>query len=262
MISYDAGAAYYDSLSGRWSRLYVPTLLAAAQIGPSQRLLDIATGTGEAAIRAAAFIGPFGKVIGIDVSQAMLTVAAGKITDRPVSLMVMDGQALGFKDESFDAVVCQFGLMFFPDAARSLEEWRRVLRRGGRLAVCVWSMPERVPLFGILMDVLSRHFPDERDVLYQPSALADAKTLEGLLVGSAFRTVRIIREIREHWFESFDDYWRPFEAGGGRHGQLYLRLPAMLRESVRDEVRERMAPFRVRGRLVMQAEVLFGTGER
>jgi ubiquinone/menaquinone biosynthesis C-methylase UbiE len=262
MISYDAGAACYDSLSGRWSRLYAPTLLAAARIGPSQQVLDVATGTGEAAIRAASFIGPAGKVIAIDVSQPMLTVAAAKVADQPVSLMVMDGQALGFKDESFDAVVCQLGLMFFPDAARSLDEWRRVLRRGGRLAVCVWSTPERVPLFGILMDALSRHFPDERDVLYQPSALADAETLERLLIGSAFRQVRIIREIREHWFESFDDYWRPFEAGGGRHGQLYLRLPAMLRESVRDEVRERMAPFRVRGRLAMQAEVLFGTGER
>lgn len=61
MISYDAGAACYDSLSGRWSRLYVPTLLAAARIGPSQQVLDVATGTGEAAIRAASFIGPAGK---------------------------------------------------------------------------------------------------------------------------------------------------------------------------------------------------------
>jgi len=91
MISYDAGAACYDSLSGRWSRLYVPTLLAAARIGPSQQVLDVATGTGEAAIRAASFIGPAGKVIAIDVSQPMLTVAAAKVADQPVSLMVMDG---------------------------------------------------------------------------------------------------------------------------------------------------------------------------
>jgi hypothetical protein len=112
------------------------------------------------------------------------------------------------------------------------------------------------------MDVLNRHFPDDHDMLYQPSALADAETLERLLVGSGFRAVRVIREIREHWFESFGDYWRPFEAGGGRHGQLYLRLPPTLRESAHDEVRERMAPFRVCGRLAIQAEVLFGSGER
>lgn len=262
MISYDAGAASYDLLSGRWSQLYIPTLLAHAGITVGHRVLDIATGTGGAAILAASRVGAGGKVVGIDVSRPMLGVAAAKVAERPIALLQMDAQALAFKDESFDAVVCQLGLMFLPDALGALQEWRRVLRPRGHLAVCVWAAPDRVPLFGILMDELSRHLPDQRDVLYQPCALADAEVLKRLLAGGGLRAVRVIRETRAHRFTSFDEYWQPFEAGGGRHGQLYLRLPAPVRHTVRDTVRKRMGRFLADGCLEMEADVLFGAGER
>ncbi|HEU4345240.1 MAG TPA: class I SAM-dependent methyltransferase [Candidatus Binatia bacterium] len=117
MISYDAGATSYDPLSGRWSRLYVPTLLAEAGVVTGHQVLDVATGTGEAAMLAASRVGATGKVVGIDTSVPMLCVAASKVAKQPVSLFVMDGQTLAFRDESFDAVVCQLGLMFLPDPA-------------------------------------------------------------------------------------------------------------------------------------------------
>jgi ubiquinone/menaquinone biosynthesis C-methylase UbiE len=262
MISYDAGAASYDLLSGRWSRLYVPTLLAEAGLATGQRVLDVATGTGEAATLAGSRVGTTGRVIGIDVSPPMLRIAASKVAKQPVSLFLMDGQTLAFRDGSFDAVVCQLGLMFLPDPATALREWMRVLRGGARLAVCVWAAPERVPLFGILMDELSRYFPDQRDVLYQPSALADADTLERFLAGAGLKAIRIMRETRAHRFTSFEEYWQPFEAGGGRHGQLFLRLPCSARQTVRDDVRKRMAPFLVHGELELRADVLFGSGQR
>ena len=262
MISYDAGAASYDLLSGRWSRLYVPTLLAEAGLVPGHRVLDVATGTGEAATLAGSRVGTTGRVIGIDVSAPMLRIAAAKVAKQPVSLVLMDGQTLAFRDESFDAVVCQLGLMFLPDPATALREWIRVLRGGARLAVCVWAAPEHVPLFGILMDELSRYFPDQRALLYQPSALADGDTLERLLAGAGLKAIRLMRETRAHRFTSFEEYWQPFEAGGGRHGQLFLRLPAAARQAVREDVRKRMAPFLVHGELEMQADVLFGSGQR
>ena len=170
----------------------------------------------------------------------------------------MDGQTLAFRDGSFDAVICQLGLMFLPDPATALREWTRVLRRSGRLAVCVWAAPERVPLFGSLMGELSRYFPEERALLYQPSAFADAHTLERLLARAELKAIRLTRESRAHRFKSFDEYWQPFEAGGGRHGQLFVRLPAAARQTVREDVRKRMAPFFVDGELEIQADVLFG----
>jgi SAM-dependent methyltransferase len=262
MISYDAGAASYDLLTGRWSRLYIPTLLAQAGIAVGHRVLDVATGTGEAAIFAASRVGAGGRVVAIDVSRPMLGVAAAKIAARPIALLQMDAQALAFKDETFDAVVCQLGLMFMPDAASALQEWRRVLRSRGGLAVCVYATPDRVPLYGILMDELSRRLPDQRDVLYQPSVLADAEILERLLAGAGLKAVCVTRETRVHRFTSFDEYWQPFEAGGGRHGQLYMRLTVPVRQEVRAAVRERMAPFFVHGCLEVAADVFFGAGER
>ena len=262
MISYDAGAASYDLLSGRWSRLYVPTLLAEAGLATGHRVLDVATGTGEAATLAGSRVGATGRVIGIDISPPMLRIAASKVAKQPVSLFLMDGQTLAFRDESFDAVVCQLGLMFLPDPATALREWTRVLRSRARLAVCVWAAPEQVPLFGILMEELSRYFPDQRAVLYQPSALADGDTLERLLAGAGLKAIRLTRETRAHRFTSFEEYWHPFEAGGGRHGQLFLRLPCPARQAVREDVRRRMAPFLAHGELEMQADVLFGSGER
>jgi SAM-dependent methyltransferase len=262
VISYDAGAASYDLLTGRWSRLYIPTLLAEAGVGVGHRVLDVAMGTGEAAVFAASLVGTSGRVVGIDVSRPMLAVAAGKIAKRPIGLLEMDAQALAFKDESFDAVVCQLGLMFMPDAASALQEWTRVLRSRSRLAVCVYATPDRVPLYGILMDELSRRLPGERDVLYQPSALADAGLLERLLAGAGLKAVRVIEETRVHRFASFDEYWRPFQAGGGRHGQLYARLTAPVQREVEAAVRDRMGRFGVDGRLEIAADVFIGVGER
>lgn len=262
VIAYDAGASSYDLLTGRWSRLYIPILLDHAGVGVGHRVLDVATGTGEAAILAASRVGASGSVIGIDVSRPMLAAAAVKLAERPVVLLEMDAQALAFRDESFDAVVCQLGLMFMPDAAGALQEWTRVLRSRSCLAVCVYATPDRVPLYGILMDELSRHLPDQRDLLYQPSALADAQILERLLAGAGLKAVRVIQETRVHQFASFDEYWHPFEAGGGRHGQLYLRLSAPVRQDVQAAVRDRMAPFFVNGRLEMPADVFFGAGRR
>jgi ubiquinone/menaquinone biosynthesis C-methylase UbiE len=262
MISYDAGAAAYDRLSGRWSRPYVPTLLTEASVLTGHRVLDVATGTGEAAALAAASVGSTGRVIGIDVSAPMLRVAASKVVRQPVSLFLMDGQALAFKDETFDAIVCQLGLMFLPDPTTALRDWVRVLRRRGRVSVCVWAEPEHVPLFGILMEELSRYFPGERALLYQPSALADANTLQQLLSGAGLTAIRLVRETRAHRFTSFEEYWGPFEVGGGRHGQLFARLAASAREAVRERVRKQMFPFFVHGGFEMPADVLFGSGQR
>jgi SAM-dependent methyltransferase len=177
-------------------------------------------------------------------------------------LLEMDAQVLAFKDESFDAVVCQLGLMFMPDAASALQEWTRVLRSHSRLAACVYATPDRVPLYGILMDELSRRLPDQRDVLYQPSALAAADILERLFSGAGLKALRVVEETRVHRFASFDEYWHPFEAGGGRHGQLYLRLPPPVRQEVRAAVRDRMRRYFVDGRMEIAADVFIGVGEK
>jgi hypothetical protein len=130
----------------------------------------------------------------------------------------------------------------------------------GRLAVQVWSWPDRVSFFGVLADALSQYLPDQRDVLYSPAALADPDRLEQLLAIAGFRDVSVVKETRDIAFEFFDEYWSGIEAGGGRLGQCYVELRDAERRAVRDEVSGRVAQFESNGRLVLKAEALIGTG--
>ena len=159
-------ASAYDRWTGRWSRLFIPTVLAAAAVGPNCRVLDVSTGTGEAARMALPLVGTEGVVVGADISPEMLTSARAGLYGSPFVPVAADGQALPFRDASFDAVVCQLGLQFFPDPARGVGEFRRVLRKGGRVAICVISTPDRAPMWGNLADVLSRFLPELRNVLF------------------------------------------------------------------------------------------------
>jgi len=172
----------------------------------------------------------------------------------------MDGQALALRDGSFDAVLCQLGLQFFPDPARGVKDFRRVLRPGRWAAVCVISTPERAPMWGVLAETLSRHLPDQREALHLSFALADTTRLEHLFRAADFRDVRVEREIPQGMVESFDDYWRPIEAGTGQIPQAYLSLPERSRRAVREEVRARLSEFESDGRLAMSAEMLIAAG--
>jgi ubiquinone/menaquinone biosynthesis C-methylase UbiE len=249
-------SAYYQYI-GRWSRLFVPAVLAAAEVASGDRVLDIATGPGEAAL---AIVTSTGHVIGADISLAMLTAARTRLGAEAFWPVATDGQALAFRDGSFDAVVCQLGLQFFPEPARGLAEFRRVLRVGGCTAVCVISTPDRAPMWGVLADTLSRHLPEQRDALHLAFALADAEQLEHLFKIAGFRDVQVKRELRQGTIESFDAYWVPIEAGTGQIPQAYRALPESSRRAVKEEVQARLAEFESNGQLVMSAEMLIGAG--
>jgi ubiquinone/menaquinone biosynthesis C-methylase UbiE len=92
-------------------------------------------------------VGASGLLIGADISPAMLEGAGDRLNDPSFWPVAADGQALPFKDGSFDAVTCQLGLQFFPDPALGLKEFRRVLRVEGCAAVCVISTPDTAPMW-------------------------------------------------------------------------------------------------------------------
>src|SRR5262245_51267907 len=140
-------SAYYQYI-GRWSQLFVPAVLASAEVTSGDRVLDVATGPGDAALHAISVVKPAGLVIGADISPAMLEAAYAPLGVGAFQPVAMDGQALAFRDGSFDAVVCQLGLQFFPDPVRGLTEFRRVLQAGGGTAVCVISTPGPGPNVG------------------------------------------------------------------------------------------------------------------
>lgn len=118
-----------------------PSLVAAARLSAGERVLDVACGTGVVARIAAERVGPAGRVTGVDLNPGMIRVARSLPAPKGASVEWLERSALdlGLEDASFDVVLCQQGLQFFPDKPRALREMRRVLQRGGRLALSVWN---------------------------------------------------------------------------------------------------------------------------
>ena len=130
-------------------------LVAAAGITPGQRILDVACGTGIVARVAADRAGERGRVTGLDLNDAMLTVARRVRPD--LDWRQGDATSLPFPDRSFDVVLCQSGLMFVPDVAGAVREMARVAVDGGTVAVQVWSSLERQTGIQPLADAVARY---------------------------------------------------------------------------------------------------------
>ena len=250
-LRYDAGAAAYDRLTGRWSAMFAAAALDAVDVSPTDKVLDLAAGTGDGALLAVQRLGHSGNAIAVDLSVPMLVVAQSKPSSRPVDFVAADAQRLPFLDRTFDAVICLFGLMFFPNALRALAEVRRVLRPGARFAATVWRTPEDAAFSGFIAQALGEALPADREELLRPFSLSDAAQVERLLNEGGYGKIDVRREIRTAHFSSFEDYWDPIEAGGGRLGQAYLGLPPQTKVAVRQRVQEELSTLTVNGQIVM-----------
>jgi ubiquinone/menaquinone biosynthesis C-methylase UbiE len=259
-VTFDRVASAYDTFMGRWTRVFMPSLLREAGVAPGQRVLDLATGTAASALVLAETLGPRGSVVGADISWPMLQAARAKVEGRPIRLVAADGQALACRAEVFDRVVCQLGLMFFPDPVAGVREARRVLRPGGRFAALVWSAPERVPWFWLLGRELVQYFPERRDDLFIGSRLADAGRLKRILVEAGLRDVRIVIDTRDMEFRSFEEYWSHVESGAIRIGQMLNELSPDTAEAIRTRVHAAMTAFAVGDRLVIPTEAVVADG--
>ena len=145
-----------------------------------ERVLDVACGTGVVARAAAGRVGRTGHVAGIDINAAMLAVARSLPAGPGASAGWVEGSALGlpFPAGSYDVVLCQLGLQFFPDQPAALAEMRRVLVTGGRLGLTVYGPIEHNPAMFALAGALDRHLgPDASVTKRAEHALADPALL-------------------------------------------------------------------------------------
>jgi len=126
-----------------------------------RRVLEIAAGTGVVTRRLVATLPAGAAIVATDLNQAMLDHAASLGTARPVEWRQADAMQLPFEDGSFDAVVCQFGVMFFPDKAKAFAETRRVLAPGGVFLFNVWDRIEDNEIADTVTAALATLFPDD-----------------------------------------------------------------------------------------------------
>ncbi len=186
-----AGARAYESLHvPALFEQWCPRVLDAAGVARDDRLLDVACGTGVLARAAAVRVGPGGSVAGIDPGNGMLAVAKELAPD--VEWKESTAESLPFPDRAFDAVVSQFGLMFFSDRSQALREMVRVLKPGGRLAVAVWDSLENSQAYPEEVELLQRLAGKAAaDALRAPFVLGDEAELVDLFESSGVDSVSV-----------------------------------------------------------------------
>ncbi len=185
-----AATAYEDLFVPALFQQWTSRVVDAARIRPGHRVLDVACGTGILAREASQRVGAGGTVAGLDPSVEMLTVAARLAP--AIEWRRGWAESLPYPEDSFDAVVSQFGLMFFSDRSKSLREMLRVLTPDGCLAVAVWDSLDTMPAYAAEVALLERTAGRKAaDALGAPFILGNRRELEALFKDAGVGSVEI-----------------------------------------------------------------------
>jgi SAM-dependent methyltransferase len=236
-------AAFVGSIPELYDRLLVPLIFApyAADLarriaqGHPARVLELAAGTGVVTRQLAQTLPPDVGIVATDLNPAMLAQAAAVGTVRPVDWRPADALALPFADAAFDVVVCQFGVMFFPDKARAFAEARRVLRPGGLFLFNVWDRIEDNDFAETVTQALGALFPDDppRFLARIPHGYHDPSVIaQDLAQGGFTRSPQVTTLPARSRADSPRIPAMAYCQGTPLRGEIEARDPARLREAV------------------------------
>jgi ubiquinone/menaquinone biosynthesis C-methylase UbiE len=234
--------------------LWADDLVERVNVRDGDRVLDVACGTGVVARAAADRVGSGGRVAGLDLNPAMLAVARSQSAQ--VDFVQGSAAALPFDEGSFDAVLCQLGLQFFPDRAKALRQMNRVLDRGGRLGLSVYGPIEHNPGTLALAQALDHHLGTGASQTKRAEhVLAYATLVHKLVEDAGFHDIAITTETKHVRFASASD-WVHIQLTATPLASLLAEPLARPRvtEKITAAVAEALAPYAVDGGLEFPLE--------
>jgi ubiquinone/menaquinone biosynthesis C-methylase UbiE len=259
---FNAASDYFDAPAlSFWHRFGQQTVdYLDLKIG--DRVLDVCCGSGASAIPAAIKVGATGRVIGADLAESLLELGRTKAKQQGLENIEFrqgDFENLGFPDESFEAIVCVFGIFFVPDMKGAIKELWRMLKPGGKLAITSWGQQVFEPANQVFWDAIEAVRPDLVKKFTPWDRISAPASLQALLESGGATQVRVLLDsaAAQHHIDAPEDWWT-IVMGGGLRGTID-QLDPETRESIRAINLEFLRTNQVKS---LEANVLYALAQK
>ena len=249
----------------RWLVPATEILLDMAEIEPGCRVLDVAAGAGDQTLLIADRVGPTGYVLATDISENILEYAAQDAREAGltnVETRVMDGENLELESESFDAVICRLGLIYFPNRQKALSEMNRVLKPGGRVGAIVYSTAENNRFFSIPLSIIRRRakLPPPLPEQPGPFSLSSLDILGESFYRACFTDVQTRVVFAPLRMDSARECVRFERESFGALQQMLSGLGESEKEAAWEEIERELQKFEVAEGFETPCELIIGVG--
>ncbi len=258
-INWDDMAEAFD----RWLPYIQPvaeTLIDLADIAEGHAILDVAAGTGEPSLTLARRHGHQNiSITGVDGAEAMVARANMKANKEGLPYLQfqhMKAETLSFENARFDRVISRFGVMLFDDPPRGVDQMRRVLKHGGKMAIAVWGEFHKITSLHLVWNALMQALPEEKRLpLPRMASLGAPGLLHNLLEEAGFEHIQITPLNLFFRFDDFESYWKISTEAGLLKEPLDTFSPEE-QEKLKQKVKTLTASYQENGQLVFQNEAL------
>ena len=235
-------------------------LVKVAEIKPNDFVLDLACGTGTVSREISHHLGNLGRLVGIDISGVALFIARRTVQFQNVDFVEMDAENIGLH-VNFDKIVCQYALMFFPDTNNVLKSIKRIMKKGGKLAIAVHGTQEGVPYFSSIMKPILQHIPDIRtNGTPTVHRFGNPEDLQKEISKAGFSDIQIRKFTFTYDAESFEEYWTDYI-----HSTANAIWPKIeshgikIVNAIKMDAEKNILPFIKNGKIIFPWDILIAT---
>jgi ubiquinone/menaquinone biosynthesis C-methylase UbiE len=265
-------AFYWQKHADNFRTMFGPVtqaLIDDAQIMEGEDVLDVAGGAGEPSLTIAETVGPTGSVTYTDAAQEMVAAAETEARRRGLTNLTFkqcSAQSLPFESQSFDAVVCRLGVMFFPDTVAAVREMLRVTKREGVISLTVWGKSELNPFSYAITDVVNRYF--------EAAAPSDPNAPGTFRFAEPGSLARILAEagagdIKERVLKfniaapiSLEQFWEMRSETSGTLREKLATLPTTRADMIAKEAKQAVSEFFSNSGMSIPAQMIIVTADK
>jgi ubiquinone/menaquinone biosynthesis C-methylase UbiE len=269
--NFRASAPFWEKHRETIRQMFIPVtqaLIETAQIGSGNAVLDIATGPGEPALTIAALVGAGGSVVGIDPAPEMVEGArraTARLGVKNAKFEIAPADSLPMSDDTFDAAVSRYGVMFFPSPVKGIQETLRVLKPGRKLAFAVWSAADKNPFHYELARVMERFVDTPPPELDAPDAFrfaAPGKLRDVFTEAGAADPFERVLQFEIQAPISVEAFWHLRTEMSEKLRDKLATLSAEKLAEVKRQALEAMRPYATGGGISFPAEIRIVSGSK